>query len=119
MTKYFYRIATIFCLCALVTSPALGAWAIALGPSGDPIVSRGYGAVFDAKRGALKDCNELFGNCEIVASANASCAALALAGHKWAVGKDAREQTAHDNALAACAALNAGPCKVMHEFCGI
>jgi hypothetical protein len=118
MTKLLPALAVAICF-ALSAISAHAAWAVALGPTGDPIVSREMSSVSAAKQSALANCIKLFGSCEIVASANSGCAAFAISERKkWAVGDGRRNSAAREAALEGCEALRAGSCKVVHSFCG-
>ena len=85
--------------------PALGAWAVAIAPGGEPIVARNYIGTGDAKKHALEDCNKLYANCVIVETANTACLSLANDGTNWGIGKAYNPTNSGEKALAACAAI--------------
>jgi hypothetical protein len=98
----------------LVTN-TYAAWAAALGKSGDPIVAWGYNTTYEAKRAALKECNKVFADCEIMAIGHL-CLFLANGGTKWGAGSG-WHQEANEEALAACTAAGGRACKVVHRNC--
>lgn len=99
------------------TAPAAADWAVALGQSGNPIVVR-YRGEDEARRDALSTCKTLAQGCKVAASGGDGCVALATTGERWGVGKGGSKKRAGQIALQQCAALNVGPCKVVHDFCG-
>ena len=119
MKQYFSVFAVLLALFAAATPPALGAWAVAIAPGGEPIVARNYIGTGDAKKHALEDCNKLYANCAIVETANTACLSLANDGTNWGIGKAYNPTNSGEKALAACAAITTRTCKVVHNFCGV
>jgi hypothetical protein len=110
-------IAAFLCLALFAPAPAFAAWAVALGSTGGPYVTR-YTLPDEARAGVLADCKKAVQNCHVVASGDSGCVAMATTGTRWGVGTGSPAKRADAAALAACTALGAGQCKVVHDFCG-
>jgi len=107
---------------AVTATQSYAAWAVAMGTDGLPTVSRAWSSVGTAQSDALSGCTkEGYKNCKIVASGMSGCLALANTGTthtRWGVGQATRKYDADGKALANCKALKAGPCALVHDFCG-
>ena len=104
-------------LALFVPTPSFAAWAVALGSTGSPVVTR-FTLPDEAKQNALDGCKAHFQNCHVVASGESGCVAFAPTGPRWGVAQAGSAKRADAAALAQCQALDAGACKVVNHFCG-
>lgn len=97
--------------------PAQAAWAVAQSDNGQPFSQR-FRLPDEAHANAMDACKQRYQNCRVVISGNSGCVAIATTGSQWGVAKGGSQPRADAAALAICEGLNAGACRIEHQFCG-
>jgi len=92
-------------------------WAVAQSNHDQPFSQR-YRTPEMAQADAMAACEQRYQNCRIVISGDSGCIAIATTGDQWGVAKAGSQPRADAAALGICEGLNAGACKIEHNFCG-
>jgi hypothetical protein len=105
------------CLLLAASQPALADWAVAQSGGGQPFVQR-FRTPDMAREAVMTACRENYQSCRVVIEGDSGCVAIATTGSQWGVAKAGTQPRASAAALGVCERLNAGACRVEHEFCG-
>ncbi|RYG56256.1 MAG: DUF4189 domain-containing protein [Alphaproteobacteria bacterium] len=114
------RFASLSTLCVMLMmslQPAYADWAVAQSNHDEPFLQR-FRSLQMAQDDALAACNQGYQSCRVVISGDSGCVAIATTGSQWGVAKAGSQSRADAGAMAVCEGLNAGACKIEHQFCG-
>lgn len=113
----FASLSTLSVMLMMSLQPAHAAWAVAQSDHDQPFSQR-FRSPQMAQDDALAACKQRYQNCRVVISGDSGCVAIATTDSQWGVAKAGSQPRADAAAMAICEGLNAGACKIEHQFCG-